>query len=84
MERLTGSLFAPAIDEQFDWSPKAFRSMLPESGQNQLPADFDFTAQRVVDEVLQSQFDGSLEVLKQASLEQRTPNLVLRLRCSRS
>lgn len=72
MERLTGSLFAPAIDEQFDWTPKAFRSMLSKSGQNQLPADFDFTAQRVVNEVLESQFDGSLEVLKQASLEQRT------------
>ena len=72
MERLTGSLFAPAIDDQFDWSAAAFRSMIPEIRRNALPLDFDFTVNRVVEEVIASDFDGSIENLRQASLKQRT------------
>ncbi len=48
MERLTGSLFAPAIDDQFDWSASSFRAMIPEGRRATLPIDFDFTVELVL------------------------------------
>ncbi|MGB1925218.1 MAG: hypothetical protein ACPHL6_01725, partial [Rubripirellula sp.] len=72
MERLTGSLFAPAIDDQFDWSAASFRSMIPESRRDTLPLDFDFTVDRVIGEAVSSQYGGSLDILKQRSLSERT------------
>jgi hypothetical protein len=34
MERLTGSLFAPAITDDFEWTAAAFRDALPERRRN--------------------------------------------------
>jgi len=72
MERLTGSLFAPAIDDQFDWSASSFRAMIPEGRRATLPIDFDFTVERVVNETIATKFNNSLDLLKKASLNDRT------------
>ncbi len=72
MQRLTGSLFAPAIDDQFTWTPTAFRSLIPENRRDSLPTDFDFLVENTLNELLESDFNGSLDELKIASLERRT------------
>jgi len=40
IERLTGTLFAPAVSTGFDWTPDAVFAKLPETTQKLLPADF--------------------------------------------
>jgi uncharacterized protein len=72
MDRLTGSLFAPAIGNDFDWSIDSFRNALPADRRDSLPEDFAEVAQATLDQVVANQFAGSLEALKSASLEQRT------------
>lgn len=72
MDRLTGSLFAPAISDQFAWTPQAFREMIPENRKGDLPLDFDFIVERVLNETVESEYGGSLDALKAASLSERT------------
>ncbi len=72
MERLTGSLFAPAIDDAFQWTPAAFRTMIPANRRNALPSDFDFIANSIVSEAIATRFNDSIEDLKSASLKERT------------
>ena len=72
MERLTGSLFAPAISDEFAWTPQAFREMIPENRQDDLPQDFDFIAERVLNETVTAEYGGSIDALKEASLNERT------------
>ena len=72
MERLTGTLFAPAINDDFDWTAAAFRDALPESSRDQLPEDFDAQVDFHLKEILADEYDSSLDQLKQASLNDRT------------
>ncbi|MDE0862224.1 MAG: MMPL family transporter [Rubripirellula sp.] len=72
MERLTGTLFAPAINVDFEWTAEAFRNALPESQQEQLPEAFDDLVQFHLNEILAKDFEASLDQLKQAPLKVRT------------
>ena len=72
MERLTGTLFAPAIGEDFSWTAAEFRDALPEDQRDELPEDFDAQVQFHLNEILADEYDASLDKLKQASLNERT------------
>ena len=41
MERLTGSLFAPAVPKDFAWTAQAFRDITPANQKDEIPDDFD-------------------------------------------
>lgn len=70
MERLTGTLFAPAVPPEFDWSPLAVFEQLPESSQAMLPDDFDVVIERTVEQISQ-RFGGTLEGLKDATIDEQ-------------
>ncbi|MFK8113270.1 MAG: RND family transporter [Rubripirellula sp.] len=72
MERLTGSLFAPAVDQDFAWSAEAFREAIPEDRRDSLPEDFDAMVEASLGQLVDDRFDGSLDALKNANLNQRT------------
>ena len=72
MERLTGTLFAPAITEEFGWNAQAFRDAIPEKRRAELPDDFDAIVEFSVNNILEDEFSGSLENLKNATLSRRT------------
>ncbi len=67
IERLTGTLFAPAVPASFDWTPTAFRASLTEGRQAALPADFDTTVASTMDAIIDQQFESSIEQLTQAT-----------------
>ncbi len=48
IERLTGTLFAPAVPYQFDWTPAAVYEQLPESSRAQLPEDYQTLITQIV------------------------------------
>ena len=52
LERLTGSLYGPAVPQGFDWARSSFLKELPESAINQLPEDwrdrFDAFVERLI------------------------------------
>ncbi len=66
MERLTGSLFAPAVPHGFTWTPQGFRDALSEKRRDELPADFDFIAAETLQKHLDDRYNGSLEELVQS------------------
>ncbi len=72
MERLTGTLFAPAITDDFDWTASAFREALPEDQRTRLPEDFDAQVEFHLNEILAEKYNESLDDLKQATLNART------------
>ena len=72
MQRLTGSLFAPAVPKDFSWSVAAFRAAIPEKRRAHLPENFDGLVEQSVAQIIDEQFDGSLEQLKTATLDQQT------------
>ncbi|TWU58607.1 MMPL family protein [Rubripirellula tenax] len=72
IERLTGTLFAPAVPTQFSWTPDAFRAALPETRRSEFPADFDALATATLDSHLQRHFGGSLDQLQSATDTQKT------------
>lgn len=72
MERLTGTLFAPAMSDDFGWDAEAFRAAIPEKRRAELPEEFDALARLTLEQILEDQYDGSIENLKSASLEDRT------------
>ncbi len=71
MERLTGTLFAPAVPIDFDWSVASFRQAVPEKARDQLPETFDESVQRELAEIVEDNFDGSLDRLKTATLDEQ-------------
>lgn len=72
MERLTGTLFAPAITDDFDWTAAAFHDAVPENKREQLPEDFDARVEFHLGEILADEYESSLDELKQAPLNDRT------------
>ncbi len=77
MQRLTGTLYAPAVPNDFQWTPAAFRAAVTRQGSDPIPAgleavDFDALVQRELDRIVSDQFDGSIENLKNAPLQART------------
>ncbi len=72
MQRLTGTLFAPAVSDQFQWDAKAFREALPEARRQSLPENFDESVRATLARIVTDRFDGSIDALKSASLDERT------------
>ncbi len=70
LERLTGTLFAPAVPPGFDWSPAAVFAQLPEETQEAIPDDFDFLVRRGVEQ-LQQRFGGTLKGLQDATIDEQ-------------
>ena len=72
MERLTGTMFGPAIPADFDWSAKAFRNLLSEEQQSQLPPLFDETVGVALQKYADEHFDGETDALAQSELKHQT------------
>ena len=71
MSRLTGTLFAPAVPNDFDWSAKAFRAELGEKAAKDLPAEFDFKVAKTVQAIVDEKYDGSIQGLGTATVKQQ-------------
>ncbi|MEL6896749.1 MAG: hypothetical protein AAFP90_11650, partial [Planctomycetota bacterium] len=67
LNRLTGTLFAPAFDESFDWSGDAFRQLYVKSGDqiliDKLPQDFETRIDRAVTAIVDKRFGGEIKQL---------------------
>ncbi len=72
MQRLTGTLFAPAVPHEFDWRGESFVDAVPAEDRQALPEDFVAIANRVVAEAAETQFDGSIEKLATAPIDEQT------------
>ncbi|MEM8665907.1 MAG: MMPL family transporter [Planctomycetota bacterium] len=72
MQRLTGTLFAPAVTDDFAWTSEAFCERIPESAVERLPDDHALLVQDALSRIVEDRFDGSIETLKSASLAERT------------
>lgn len=66
IERLTGTLYAPAVPEDFDWTPSSVFAHLPESLREQVPDDFDYRVRTTVKSIEES-LPAPLESLAQAT-----------------
>lgn len=69
-ERLTGTMFAPALPADFDWTPAAVFDRLPAETRASLPADFDILVRGAVEQI-QQRFGGTAEGLRRASMDER-------------
>ncbi|NNE00864.1 MAG: hypothetical protein HKN47_26415, partial [Pirellulaceae bacterium] len=67
MDRLTGTLFAPAVPTGFDWTPEAFRNELPAERQSDLPEAFETVVATALQEVADEHFDGDVNAIASAS-----------------
>ncbi len=67
LERLTGTLFAPAVPEHFTWTAKAFREVISADKRDSLPEDFDILVEQTITQLVDEQYDGSIDRLKSAS-----------------
>lgn len=70
IERLTGTLFAPAVAEGFPWTPTAVLEHLPSETHVNLPADFDNRVRSTV-AAIEERLPGQKKSLEHASTEQR-------------
>lgn len=70
IERLTGTLFAPAVPPGFPWTPEAIAAHVSEQTRQQLPADFAVQVPYLMDNILQ-QFGGSIQGLQHATLDEQ-------------
>lgn len=72
MQRLTGTLFAPAVPNGFDWTSEAFRQAVPQERRDQLPANFDALVEITVAEIIEGDYEGSRESFLAATTDQQT------------
>ncbi len=70
IERLTGTLFAPAVPLEFAWTPAAVFDRLPAEIQASVPADFDYRVRTAVD-ALTARHGGTIESLHHISTEEQ-------------
>lgn len=70
IERLTGTLFAPAVPPSFTWTPAEISAHVSEQTRQQLPADFEVQVARIMPQILQ-RFGGSIEGLQDATLDEQ-------------
>ncbi|MBC8351562.1 MAG: MMPL family transporter [Planctomycetes bacterium] len=71
-ERLTGTLFGPAIHKGFSWETHDFRSALKPETIAQLPSDWEQRFKMFVDRVAENQYGGDRSKLVNASSDQQT------------
>ena len=72
MERLTGTLYAPAVPKGFDWSAEAFRERIAASKADELPERFDEFVSYTVEQWIEERFDGERQAFLNASTEEQT------------
>ncbi len=72
MQRLTGTLFAPAVPHEFEWTGESFVAAVPEDKRASLPDGFAAIADAVVAEAVKDKFAGSLESLATAPIDDQT------------
>lgn len=72
MNRMTGTLFAPAVPQDFDWTGEAFRRVVPESRQPNLPETFTEDVEILLEGIVSARFEGSRQALAEASTEIQT------------
>lgn len=71
-ERLTGTLFGPAIHRGFSWEAHDFRLALPAETIAQLPTDWEERFEAFVDRLIENEYKGDRNQLVNASSEQQT------------
>lgn len=72
MERLTGTLLAPAVPREFAWTSQAFREALPAERQAELPENFETIVEQTLAEYVDENLNGSLDSLATASSQVQT------------
>ncbi|EMI53769.1 efflux RND transporter permease subunit [Rhodopirellula sallentina] len=66
MERLTGSLFAPAVPPGFDWTAENFVTVLPPERRDELPSDYEFRVTSTLQDFADERLDGDLASITSA------------------
>ncbi|TWT66196.1 efflux RND transporter permease subunit [Allorhodopirellula solitaria] len=66
MERLTGSLFAPAVPPGFDWTAESFAAALPAERRDQLPDGYQAIVPRALADFADDRLEGSIDRIKTA------------------
>lgn len=72
MERLTGSLFAPAVPRDFNWTADAFREATPVNQRSAIPDDFDLRVEQALATFAEEQLDGNRDRLADSGTELQT------------
>ena len=67
LDRLTGTMFAPALPREFGWTADEVKGRFDESRQQQLPADWQQQLQLFVDQLIEEQYEGQRELLLAAT-----------------
>jgi len=70
IERLTGTLFAPAVPPDFSWTAEAISAHVSEQTRAKLPQDFESRIVLIMDQIKQ-RFGGSIEGLQEATLDEQ-------------
>ncbi|MCC9601976.1 MMPL family transporter [Stieleria sp. JC731] len=72
MERLTGSLFAPAVPEGFTWTAEEFREVVPEDSKSRIPDNFDLVVDKALQEFADLHLEGDFEKITEAETNTQT------------
>jgi predicted RND superfamily exporter protein len=72
LNRLTGTLFGPAVQPGFSWKPEAFLDLLPEETRHALPGDWQTQVESFVVRLVEREYDGDREQLLAASVERQS------------
>lgn len=65
-KRLTGVLFGPVPDPEFDWTLTSFLQVIPQEERAQIDKDREYEYQAFVDKLVDEQYDGNIENLRNA------------------
>ena len=84
MQRLTGTLFAPAMGSEFNWTPAAFREAIPADRRDQLPEDFDAIVEATLAQQLEVTLRQYAGTVPGSNARRANGGLVRGLRCGRS
>ncbi|MCM2372490.1 MMPL family transporter [Rhodopirellula sp. ICT_H3.1] len=66
MERLTGSLFAPAVPPGFEWTVADFVEVLPPEKREKLPTDYEFIVNSTLQDFADDRLDGNPDAISSA------------------
>lgn len=69
MERLTGSLFAPAVPSDFDWTADSFRKAVTVNQRDEIPDDFEYLVEKTLNTFAEENLDGDRQRLDSSSTE---------------
>lgn len=59
-ERLTGSLFAPAVPPEFDWTAESFAAAMPPERRDQLPVGYEEIVPQALQKFADERFEGDV------------------------